>query len=122
MNVEHIIKLIDAGFSKDEILAMTADKTEKVEPAKEAKMEMPATETIKGDFNERPVPEIVQPEPKDEKEDPIDKAISEKIDATMDHISKSFDQFFKLAGMPSLANVQPKGVEDIVKNFFNEEV
>ena len=39
----------------------------------------------------------------------------------MKPIEDHFAKIAKLAGMPSLDNVEPKGIDDIISHFFKEE-
>ena len=45
----------------------------------------------------------------------------EHLDTMMKPIEDHFAKIAKLAGMPSLDNVEPKGIDDIISHFFKEE-
>lgn len=109
MDAEKVLKLIDAGFSADEIRGMLAPSAEpKAEP--EAKEE----------------PKKAPEDPKEEpaKEDPVDAAMAaaqqkmESFNAAMDSV---IEKISKMAGMPAIGSTAPKGVEDVVSDFFKEE-
>lgn len=105
MDVEKILKLVDAGFTKEEIVKLAnyekaTPKEEKPEPPKEEK-----PEASKEEKAETP------------KEDP-----AEKINAAIETALKPFQELYnnmaKLAVNPSMDSVEPKGIDDIIDNFF----
>ena len=116
MNIQEVKELLAAGFTADEIRSMmSADP--KAEP--EVKQEVPEK-----------APEVKQeekaPEAKPEKA-PEDN-IAKISDAVSNAIAEGFKQFeglynklATLAGMPSMDEVQPKGIDDIMSNFFKED-
>ena len=53
----------------------------------------------------------------EEKPDPVKAA----LDAVSTKYDQLFDKLAKMAGMPSMADIKPLGVEDIFSNFFKEE-
>lgn len=103
MDIDKIFKLVDAGFTKDDIIKLANN-----EKAKEEKPETPK--------EEKPVtPKEEKPE--SPKEDP-----AEKINAAIETALKPFQELYnnmaKLAVNPSLESVEPKGLDDIIDNFF----
>ena len=127
MNANDVLKMIDAGFTADEIRKMTASPADSVshvlspEPKKEAEDKAasapaaPAEET-----KEAPAEEKKEAKPEDVM-DSIKKTISEQIAANMKSYEDNMAKIMKMAGMPSLDDVKPKGIEDIISNFFKEE-
>lgn len=117
MDPKEILKLIDAGFTADEIRKMIPeDKTETAQP--EPKKEEP----------KKAEPEIAKPEePKKEepkKEEPagtnfdeIISGINKKIDDLTDAIGK----ISKISLFPAMENVKPLGIDDVIDKFFKEE-
>lgn len=109
MDAEKVLKLIDAGFSADEIRGMLAPSAEpKAEP--EAKEE----------------PKKAPEDPKEEpaKEDPVDAAMAaaqQKMDSFNAAMDSVIEKISKMAGMPAIGTTAPKGVEDVVSDFFKEE-
>ena len=91
MNIDSIIKLVEAGFSKEDIIKMTSAS--------------------------KPEPEAAKPETKAEP-DVIETKVSEAIDKAFKPFEDLYNNMAKLANMPSLNDVQPKGIEDIIDNFF----
>ncbi len=102
MDVEKILKLVDAGFTKEEIVKLA--NYEKATP-KEEKSETPKEEKPEASKEETP------------KEDP-----AEKINAAIETALKPFQELYnnmaKLAVNPSMDSVEPKGLDDIIDNFF----
>ena len=105
MDVEKILKLVDAGFTKADIIKLANNekatpKEEKPETPKEEKPETPKEE-----------------KPEAPKEDP-----AEKINAAIETALKPFQELYnnmaKLAVNPSMDSVEPKGLDGIIDNFF----
>lgn len=100
MDIDKIFKLVDAGFTKDDIIKLANN-----EKAKEEKPETPKEEKPKEEKPESP------------KEDP-----AEKINAAIETALKPFQELYnnmaKLAVNPSKDSVEPKGLDDIIDNFF----
>lgn len=112
MNVEKLLKLVEAGFTKDEIMKLTG--TEKTpEPVKETPKAEPAKETPKAEPAEEVKPEVVKGD--------ADDAINAAIEKALKPFETLYNNMAKLAAMPSLENVEPKGVDDIVDKFFEGE-
>lgn len=109
MDAEKVLKLIDAGFSADEIRGMLA-------PSAEPKTEPEAKEEPKK------APEAPKEEPA--KEDPVDaamKAAQQKMDSFNAAMDSMIEKISIMAGMPAIGTTAPKGVEDVVSDFFKEE-
>lgn len=111
MDIEKVFKLIDAGFTKDEIIKMSEPPAE---PKEEPKPEEPK--------KEEPKPE--EPKKADPAKD-FKKEITDAIGEAFKDAYKPFEELYnnmsKLAGMPSINDVQPKGIEDIISDFFKGE-
>lgn len=105
MDVEKILKLVDAGFTKEEIVKLA--NNEKATP-KEKKLEAPTEKKLETPKEEKP---------EAPKEDP-----AEKINAAIETALKPFQELYnnlaKLAVNPSMDSVEPKGLDDIIDNFF----
>lgn len=109
MNIQEVKELLAAGFTADEIRSM-----------------MPAEKKAEPEVKQEVKPEEKAPEAKPEKA-PEDN-IAKISDAVSNAIAEGFKQFeglynklATLAGMPSMADVQPKGIDDIISNFFKED-
>ena len=121
MNVEKLLKLVEAGFTKDEIMKLTG--TEKTpafdvtnsdpEPVKETPKAEPAKEMPKPEPAEEVKPEVIKGNAED--------AINAAIEKALKPFETLYNNMAKLAAMPSLENVEPKGVDDIVHRFFKGE-
>lgn len=109
MNIQEVKELLAAGFTADEIRSM-----------------MPAEKKAEPEVEQEVKPEENAPEVKPEKapEDNIAK-ISDAVSAAISEGFKQFkdlyDKLATLTGMPSMADVQPKGIDDIISNFFKED-
>ena len=107
MNVNDIVKLVNAGFTKEDIVKLSSAQA----PAQPAQPEEPAKlEEVKGDAPEQPE------QPKDSAE-----VISAAITKALEPFQELYTNMVKLAGMPSMENIEPKGIDDIIDNFFKGE-
>lgn len=110
MDITNIIKLIDAGFTKDDILklssANTETKTESPAPVVEAKKEEPKKEEPKKE------------EPKKEEAPGIADEVNRAVSEAMKPFEDLYGKFSKLAGMPSMGEIKPLGVEDIIDKIL----
>lgn len=128
MNANDVLKMIDAGFTADEIRKMTAtadsvshvasSSPEIKKEAEDKAASAPAAPVE--EKKEAPAAEEKGSKPEDVM-DSIKKAISEQIAANMKSYEDNMAKIMKMAGMPSLDDVKPKGIEDIISNFFKEE-
>ncbi|MBO7093569.1 MAG: hypothetical protein J6W33_01510 [Spirochaetia bacterium] len=127
MDSDKVLKLVEAGFTAAEIRSMlssspaqpvesTSLQSLSPEPTEEAFANKKATDTSASSA-EAPVTEEPKPDPIAELKTEIGNQIAEAMKAQQESINK----IAKLAGMPVMDNVQPKGIEDIVRNFFKEE-
>lgn len=100
MNVADVLKLVEAGFTAQQISHMLAAP----EPEKPAPAE------------EKPAP---APEPKaaEASLDDIYKKLSEQIDSKFAEMLEAF----KMPANPSIQDITPLGLDDIIRNFFKEE-
>lgn len=117
MDIEKALKLIDAGFTAEEIRKMIPQKTE-VSPVLSPEPEAAATSPAAA----APAPEVK--EEKKEEPDPMEairQAVSDQISSAMKGYEENLAKVMKMAGMPSMDDVKPKGIEDIISNFFKEE-
>ena len=127
MDSEKVLKLVEAGFTAAEIRSMLSSSPAQPvessslqflspEPAEEALADKKATDTCASSA-EAPVKEEPRPDPIAA----LKADIGEQISAAMKQQQESINKLAKLMGMPSMDNVQPKGIDDIVRNFFKEE-
>ena len=124
MNANDVLKMIDAGFTADEIRKMTASPADSVshvlspEPKMEAEDKAASAPAAPAEeAKEAPAEEV-------KKEDPIEKMLAEireNMAADRRLYEENMAKVMKMAGMPSLDDVKPKGIEDIISNFFKEE-
>lgn len=108
MGITDIIKLIDAGFTKDDIIKLSSANIESTDrkpaPVAEVKNE-----------------ELKKEEPKKEEAPAIGDEVNRAVAEAMKPFEDLYGKFSKLVNMPSMDNVQPKGIEDIFDSFFKGE-
>lgn len=119
MNPENVLKLVEAGFTAEEIRGMLKPQT----PDSPASASLPLSpEPTGAAITEEAAPAEA---PVEEKTDAVAQAVDKALSERLDQINSGFEQMYKnmqkLAGMPSMADIQPKGVEDIISKFFKEE-
>lgn len=106
MTVEDIMKLVNAGFTKDEIIKMGT-------PAADEKPEEPA-----------PAPASA-PEPQEEKKEPAEGAepdIMGAVNKRLEEMEKSLKDYVKSQNVFSIPDIKPvTDVTDIITKFFKEE-
>lgn len=122
MDIEKVFKLMDAGFTADEIRTML--NSSPAQPVVSASLQPFSPEPTAAAPDTAAAEAPVEESPAEEQPDPIAalKAdIGEQISAAMKQQQESINKLAKLMGMPSMDNVQPKGIDDIVRNFFKEE-
>lgn len=121
MNPENVLKLVEAGFTAEEIRGMLKPQTPdspasaSLQPLSPEPTGAAITETEEAAPAEAPVQEA------DAVAQAVDKALSERLDQINSGFEQMYKNMQKLAGMPSMADIQPKGVEDIISKFFKEE-
>ena len=106
MELKDIIVLSKAGFTKDEIMALLDNRPPAADP------EPPAAEPEQ--------PEAANPEEKDFDKN-IEEILNKKVEEALAPFNAVYDKMAKLANMPSLPSVEPKGIEDVISNFFKSE-
>lgn len=112
MDPKEILKLIDAGFTADEIRKMVPqDKTESGKP--EPKKEEP----------KKAEPEITKPE-EPKKEEPagtnFDEIIS-GINRKVDELTGAIEKISKISLFPAMGKVEPLGIDDVIDKFFGDK-
>lgn len=107
MELKDLMKLVDAGFSKEEIMKLAAADTKKEEPAKEEQKAEEIKEEQKAEEQKAP-------------EDP-NAGIAEAIKEAMEPYKAMYEKMALIAGKPSFEKIQPKGIDDIVDEFFKGE-
>ena len=113
MELKDLMKLVDAGFSKDEIMKLAAAGIKKEEePAKEEQK----AEEIK----EEQKSEEQKSEEQKAPEDP-NAGIATAIKEAMKPFEAMYEKMALMAGKPSFDNIQPKGIDDVIDNFFKGE-
>ena len=111
MELKDLMKLVDAGFSKDEIMKLAAAGTQKEEQKEEPVKEEQKAEEIK---EEQKAEEQKAPE------DP-NAGIAEAIKEAMKPFEAMYEKMALMAGTPSFEKIQPKGIDDVIDDFFKGE-
>ena len=117
MNITDVKELLAAGFTAAEIREMLADKKEEVPAEPEAAPEVKKEEAAAAAAPEAPA----EPEKKKDSAKEISDAVSAAIAESFKPFEEIYNKLATLAGMPSIADVQPKGIDDIITNFFKED-
>ena len=112
MELKDLMKLVDAGFSKEEIMKLAAVGTKKEEPEKKEQK----AEEIK----EEQKTEEQKTEEQKTSEDP-NTGIADAIKEAMKPFEAMYEKMALMAGKPSFDNIQPKGIDDVIDNFFKGE-
>ena len=112
MDVNVVVKLLDAGFTRDDIMKIAGA----AQPGSPDNMPVQPQVVPPAPKQEEPAPSIPEPAPQ-----PMEDKISEAIGKAMQPFEQLYNHMAKMANMPSMENVQPKGVEDIVAKFFEGE-
>lgn len=110
MTIDDIISLTKAGFTKDDIFKLTGSTSAPVDsPSLTAAQAQPESTSAS------PAP-VSEPE---EKED-LGAIIEQKIGEAFKPFETLYNNIAIKANMPQIGNVEPRGVEDIVNDFFTK--
>ncbi len=112
MNTTEVLKLIDAGFTAEEIRGMIAK-----DPAPAQAPEAAATQEPEAAAPADPTPK--QPEQVPEAApgpDPLD-----EIKQQIAGLTSTVKEMSKSIIMPNMEDIKPQGIEDIISNFFKED-
>lgn len=118
MDAEKVLKLIDAGFSADEVREMLKPQTTD-SPAASASLSLSPEPT--GAAEDAAAPAEVPAEKEDAVSQAIDKALTERLDKINSGFEQMYKNMQKLAGMPSMQDIKPEGIDDIITRFFKED-
>lgn len=109
MTLNELLELTRAGFTKEEIIKLAGDSTSSTSATPEKAPEA------------APAAPEAAPEEKEGKQNQDIAAVIEK------EISKAFKPFETLynniaqkANMPSIGDIEPKGIDDIINDFFTK--
>ena len=106
MKYDDVIKLVNAGFTADQITAMMAERS-----APEKKDPEPAE---KAPEKQDPKPEVKEPAKKDND-------ILASIDERIKKFDELFDKLSKAPIIPTIGDVKPLGIDDVIRDFFKED-
>lgn len=108
MTLEDIITLTKAGFSKDDIMKLTSSAHSDTPSAKAPEAPEAA-----------PTAPAPAPEQEAEKED-LGAIIEQKIGEAFKPFETLYNNIAVKANMPTIGSIKPRGVEDIISDFFNK--
>lgn len=103
MTIDDILKLVNAGFTAEQIGQMMRAGAPEPQPSPEPEA--------------APAAAAADPEPAKDPEPDVYKQLSDKIDAKFAEMAEAF----KMPAVPSIGDIKPLGLDDIIKNFFKEE-
>lgn len=104
MTIDDVLKLVNAGFTAQQIAAMTAAQAPEPKPEKTTIIESsPSTDEPTG----------TDPTPAEAPEPDYMGLINQRFDDLMSSLKGQLT--------PSIADVKPLGVEDIITKFFKED-
>lgn len=112
MTMKEVLRLLDAGFTKEDIMTIVSS-ADQIPSAPEAAAAHPAAEPAGVKPEEAPA--AADPAPAAEPD--LYKMISDKIDAKFNEMAEAI----KLPAMPSMGEIKPLGIDDIVRKFFKED-
>lgn len=119
MTIDDIVTLTKAGFTKEEIIKLSATQPQvsSTAPAPEQPESIsaspaPAPEPVKVT---QPVTEqdVIKPED-------LGAVIEQKIGEAFKPFENLYNQIAIKANMPTIGAIEPKGIEDIVNDFFTK--
>ena len=119
MDIEKIIKLHEAGFAAADIEKMMAAFEPKAPEAPESPVEAP--KKAEGDNNPKPEEKPVEKAasaPEGEAS-PLDDTIK-TLNARIDAVGAALEKIAKMPLFPSIDDVKPLGIDDVISNFFKE--
>lgn len=107
MTVNDILELTRAGFTKDDIAKLIVASSSPTQPTPE----QPAAA--------QPAPAPAPEAEKEEKED-ISKVIEDKITEAFKSFETLYNNIAIKANMPAIGNIEPRGIDDIINDFFTK--
>ena len=114
MTIEDIITLTKAGFTKDEILKLSSASVSSIAPAPE----QPAVPTPQPAAD--PEPAAAPEAPEAPAAEDLSAVIEKKITEAFEPFKDLYNNIAIKANMPTIGNIEPKGIDDIVNDFFTK--
>ena len=115
MKTDEILMLVKAGFSKEDIIRLS-------EGSSSSSSASATQETAAAVPEAAPAPEKAEQkteEVKNENQD-ISKIIEQKIGEAFKPFETLYNNIAIKANMPTIGNIQPKGIDDIIDDFFTK--
>ena len=123
MTLDDVITLAKAGYTKEEIARFSLTNTSAAKDKSEApkaQNEAPAAAATKTEPEKKEAPAPAAPAAETPTGSDPFAAFNEAAEKALAAFTEKLDKFTTLAGMPSISNVVPKGVEDIISGFLKE--
>lgn len=120
MTIDDIVTLTKAGFTKEEIIKLSA-----TQPQVSSTSTAPAPEQPAATEQPAPAPEpvkVTQPITEQDviKPEDLGAVIEQKIGEAFKPFENLYNQIAIKANMPTIGAIEPKGIEDIVNDFFTK--
>ena len=116
MTTTEVLKLIDAGFTAEEIRGMQSPAT----PAVSTPEIAPEQTTVTAEPAPAPAPTPEDPAPAEAAPapgpDPLD-----DIKQQIAGLASTVKEMSKSIITPNMTDIKPQGIEDVISNFFKEE-
>ena len=116
MKIDDILTLTKAGFTKEEILSLVQGSPSTSASPDQAAAPTPAAAPALEKAEEKHKTE----EPAKNENQDISKIIEEKIGEVFKPFETLYNNIAMKANMPTIGNIQPKGIDDIVNDFFTK--
>ena len=107
MTVNDILELTRAGFTKEDITKLIVASSSPTQPTPEQQEAA------------QPAPAQAPEAGKEEKED-ISKVIEEKLTEAFKPFETLYNNIAIKANMPTIGNIEPRGIDDIINDFFTK--
>lgn len=117
MTTTEVLKLIDAGFTAEEIRGMQSPATPAVSTPEIAPEQITVTAEpapAPAPIQEEPAP--AEPAPAAPGPDPLD-----DIKQQIAGLASTVKEMSKSIITPNLADIKPQSIEDVISNFFKED-
>ena len=116
MKTDEILMLVKAGFSKDDIIRLSkgSSSSSSASATQETAAPTPSEAAPAPEKAEQKTEEVKKEEPD------ISKIIEQKIGEAFKPFETLYNNIAIKANMPTIGNIQPKGIDDIIDDFFTK--
>lgn len=110
MTIDDIISLTKAGFTKDDIFKLTGSNS--------APVDSPSLTSAQA--QPEPAPAAPAPVSEPEEKEDLGAIIEQKIGEAFKPFENLYNNIAVKANMPTIGNIEPRGVDDIINDFFTK--